>query len=311
MTLMIIISSFSRTFIGAATGGLAAHDTPLKMKGRVGGYIQSGHLGGSAVGGGVGLWLSQHTHHVWVPGMVLALTCVLCCAGLYFIQEPPSTIRVKTITTTFSNLITDVWSTMKTKLGLLALLLCGVPLATGAAGNLFAAIAKDWAAGADIVAIATGIVGGIVTIAGCLTGGWLCDIMNRQRAYVYFGLAQAVAAFGMAFCPHTPLMYVIWTLIYTFISGLEYAAFTAFVLEATGKGAAATKYEMYNGFSWSPVYMMIWIEGVAYTRWGANGMLQTEAVFSIIGAILFVALQAVIRKNKPLIVEPAPVTLSA
>jgi hypothetical protein len=103
-------------------------------------------------------------------------------------------------------------------------------------------------------------------------------------------------------------MYIIWTLIYTFISGLEYAAFSAYALEATGRGAAASKLELYNGFSWLPIYLMIWIEGLAYTKWGANGILEAEALFACIAAALFIPIQTMIKKSKVILVNTEPVT---
>jgi len=298
LTLMVIVSSFARSFIGASAAGLAAHDTPEKLKGRVGGYIQSGNLGGTAVGGGVGLWLAVHAPAAWMAAGALAFACVLCCAGLIFVKEPLSTIRAKSIKATVVNVVKDIWQTIKRKTGLLALILCLVPLGTGSAGFLFAAVAKDWRTGADTVALVTGIIGGMVTILGSLTGGWLCDLMNRQKAYILFGLLQTVSALAMAFFPHTPLMYITWTLLYIFSNGLNYAAFTAFALEAIGKGAAASKYELYASISFWPIYLMTWVAGAAYTKWGANGMLNTEACCALVGTALFICARALIKRKK-------------
>jgi PAT family beta-lactamase induction signal transducer AmpG len=125
-----------------------------------------------------------------------------------------------------------------------------------------------------------------------------CDIINRQRAYVYMGLLQAVCCVAMAFLPHTRLMYITWTLLYAVTSGLAYAAFNAFTLEAIGKGAAATKFELYAGVSNTPIMIMTWIAGIAYAKWGAKGMLNTEAVCAAGGAILFIAVAMMIKGKR-------------
>jgi PAT family beta-lactamase induction signal transducer AmpG len=91
----------------------------------------------------------------------------------------------------------------------------------------------------------------------------------------------------MAFCPHTQLMYIIWTSVYSLSNGLAYAGFTAFVLDAIGKGAAATKYNVYAGLSNTPIYFMTLIEGWAHSRWGAAGMLNTEAAVAAVAIVLF------------------------
>ena len=250
-SVMILISSFARTFISAAIGGLAAA-IPQAVKGRLGGYCQAGNLGGGAIGGGAGLWLAGHTAYFWFPGCVLVLVCVLCCAGLLFVNEPASTIRAKAISKTLKNVFMDVWLTLKAKRGLLAFILNLLPLGTGAAGFLFASIAKDWSIGAGTVALVTGFLSGSGIILGCLIGGWICDQMNRQKAFVLFSLLQGACCIGMAFCPHIPAMFVIWTLSYALVNGFVNAAYSAFTLEASGRGAAASKFELYSSISYLP-----------------------------------------------------------
>jgi PAT family beta-lactamase induction signal transducer AmpG len=306
LTIIIIVSNFAVSFVAMAVNSLAAHDTPENLKGRVSGYMQAGNMGGSGVGGGAGLWLAQRMPQVWMSGGVLALACILCCAGLFFVKEPLSTVRVKSIGKTMNNLFRDVWQTIKAKLGVLALILCLMPIGTCAAMNLFAAVAKDWKASADIVALVTGVVGGLITGVGSLFGGWICDLMDRKAAYLWFGILQAACAVGMAFFPHTELMYIIWTLIYSITAGLAYAAYNAFTLEAIGKGAATTKFEIYASVSNAPIYLMTFIAGVAYSKWGANGMLNTEAVCAVGAVVLFVLIQGLINRRKVAVIEVMP-----
>lgn len=189
------------------------------------------------------------------------------------------------------------WMVGKAKAGVFALFLSFLPFGTGAASNLFAAIAKDWNASANVVAIITGIVSAVLISIGCMTAGWICDVISRQLAYVLFGAFQAFCATGMAFFPHTAGSYIVWTLAYSFGSGLSYAGFSAFVLEAIGKGAASTKYHLYSGLSNTPIYMVTLIDGWAYARWGPNGMLNTEAMLAFAGIALFFICQKLIIKK--------------
>jgi len=299
-TLMILLSSFARTFVSASLYGLAAHDTPHELKGQVSGFGQAGALGGAAIGGGIGLWLAQHTNFFWIPGGALACICLLCCFALLFINEPKTLIKVEGVKKTLNNLVKDIWLTIRTKRGVLALLLCIIPIGSGASGSLFAAIASDWNAGADTVALVTGIIAGIVTIMGSLSGGWICDRIDRQKSYLIFGFLQAVSCLGMAICPHTPLLYMTWTLAYTFSNGLSFAAWTALCLEATGSGAAASKFELFASVSWLPIYSMTAIAGFAYTKWKANGMLFTEAACAIVTILVFLIVKRIISGNKAL-----------
>jgi predicted MFS family arabinose efflux permease len=120
-----------------------------------------------------------------------------------------------------------------------------------------------------------------------MAGGFICDRMDRKNAYALFAAVMAVCAVAMALAPRTQTMYVWFVLIYSFINGLAYAAFTAVTLEAIGKGAAATKYTLYSALSNTPIAYMTLIDGWARTRWDTNAMLYTEAAFGVVGIAVF------------------------
>src|SRR5258708_5460194 len=82
-----------------------------------------------------------------------------------------------------------------------ACLSCCLPIGTGAASGLWSAVADEWRASADTVALATGVASGLVSAGGCFLGGWLCDRMDRKTAYGLFGVLLAVCAAAMALAP--------------------------------------------------------------------------------------------------------------
>ena len=297
MTLIVIVANVAVSFVGMVANGLAAHDTPHHLKGRVGGFLQAGNLGGSGIGGGAGLWLAQHFANAWISPVVIGLSCLFCCFGLFFVNEPASTVQTEKITNTLRNLFSDIWGTLKTRLGLMAMILCFLPLGTGAASNLWSAVAGDWHASADTVAFVTGVVSGFITAAGCLLGGWICDRMDRQIAYTIFGLLMAICAVAMAIAPHTEAMYIFWTSLYAFLLGLSYAGFSAFVFDAIGKGAAATKFTVYAALSNAPIYYMTIVDGWAHTRFGPSGMLNVEAAVGVLGVAVFVGLLWFVKRK--------------
>jgi len=299
LTVVILVSNFAVTFLGMATESLMAYGTAPELKGRASGWFQAGNLGGMGFGGGAGLWLAQRLPAQWMASAILACACLLCCLGLCFLSEPASTIREAKLRRTFVSLFRDVWSVVKSRLGFLALFLCLLPIGSGAAANLWSAVAGDWHATADTVALVTGVLGGLLSAVGCLIGGWLCDRMDRKAGYVLYGVLQATCAVGMAFAPRTQPMYVFWTCLYAVITGLTYAGFSAFTLEAMGTGAAATKYNLFASLSNAPIYCMTLIDGWAYARRGAAGMLNTEAAICILGMLLFVAVVAAVKRMKP------------
>src|SRR5437870_4322534 len=77
----------------------------------------------------------------------------------------------------------------------------------GAASNLFGAIAGDWRASADLVAVVTGMLGGLASVPGCIFGGYLCDRFPRRTFYIFAALANAGGEVLMALAPHTPFWF--------------------------------------------------------------------------------------------------------
>jgi MFS family permease len=299
MTIIILLSSFANTFLAMATESLMAYDTPDNLKGRAGGWSQAGNLGGLGLGGGARLWLAERLPATWMAGAVIALACLFCSFGLMFLPEPKSTIRANSYLKTIGNLNRDIWAVVKSRMGFLALFLCFLPIGSGAASNLWSAISKDWGASADTVALIIGVVGGILAAIGCLIGGFICDRMDRKKGYILFGMIQALCAAGMAFSPRTQQMFIIWTSLYAVSTGLTYAGFTAFVLEAIGKGAAATKYNVFASLSNAPIYYMIYLDEWAHGKWSAFGMLNLEAITALIEMILFISLFVSVNRMKP------------
>jgi len=281
-----------------ATDGLMAYNVPDALKGRASGFFQAGNLGGVGLGGGLGIYLSQRLPSPWMTGAILAVICLSCSLALFFFNDPKISIREARISNTYKNLFNDVWNTIKTKSGSLGLLLCFLTLCTGAASNLFSAIGKDWYASADTIALVTGVAGGLLSAVGCLIGGWICDRMDSRNAYLLFGLAGAVCIVGMGYAPRTEMMFIVWTSLYAIATGLGYAGFTAFTLEAIGKGAAATKFNIFTALSNSPIYLMTYIVGIAYTHFGAKGMFNTEAGFAVASVVLFILIRKLVYRHQ-------------
>jgi MFS family permease len=285
----VLISSLASTFLAMATESLMVYSTPPELHGRAGGWFQAGNLGGNGLGGGAGLWLAQTLPDPWMAAAVIALACALCCAALWFVPEPPQLARTDRYGRQLIAVLKDLWQVVRARAGILALLICFLPIGSGAASNLWSAVADDWNASANTVALATGVFSGIVSALGCVFGGYGADRMDRKTAYILYGLLMAISTVAMALAPRTETMYVVFTLIYAFIQGLTYAGFTAVVLETIGLGAAATKYNLYASLSNMPIAYMTLIDGWAHTRWGAAGLLNVEAAFGVVGIVVFIA----------------------
>ena len=298
ISIVAVATTFATTFTSGASNGLMAHATLPEVQGRAGGWSQAGSIGGGGLGGGLGLWLATHLSSPWRSGALLALLCLGCASALAFVEEPASIVKTTTYLKTMTNVGRDLWGTVRQRLGLLAMVLCLLPIGSGAAANLWAAVAGDWGATRNMVALVTGMLGGVLSAVGCLLGGRVSDWLDRKAAYVLYGLLQAGCAAGMALGPRTQGMFVFWTCAYAVVTGLTYTGFTAFALEAIGKGAATTKYNAFACLCNGPIYAMTILDGWAYTRWGARGMLNLEAGLGGAGIVAFLAISAWVNRTQ-------------
>jgi len=291
----VVLFSLTSTFNAMAADSLMAHATAPEEKGRAGGWSQAGNLGGSGLGGGAGLWLAQHVHAQWISGGSLGLVCILSAGAMFWLKEPPATHRMTTYLASLANVGRECWEVVGTRLGFLALFIMLIPIGVGAAQNLWSAVANDWHASADAVALVNGALGGVIAMFGCIAGGFLSDKMDRKTAYCLFGIVLAVVAVVMALAPRTELMFVTFTCIYAFVMGLCYAAFGAVVLETIGAGAAATKYNLLAGISNAPIAYQTVIDGWGHDRWGASGLLYIEALCGVAAVGLYIIVAAATR----------------
>ena len=307
ISLALTISNFTGTLLAMAVESLMAATVPDHQRGRAGGWSQAGNLGGQGLGGGLCLWLIQSMDlSDAASGGVLGLICMLCCLALYWVDDSRPLLKVAGhveaaghlgLEGSMKAIVGDLWDLLCSRIGLLALLICLLPIGSGAAQNLWSPIAAEWHASADVVAFVTGAMSGLISALGCLAGGWLCDRMDRKRAYCVFGFLLCLAAVGMALCPRTSNQYIFWTSFYAFVVGLCYAAYCAVVLEAIGDTAAATKFSFLSSVSNSPIMLMTFVDGAAQSHWGTNGMLWTEAWCGVAGIVVFAASAALIQRR--------------
>ena len=284
---LVLASAIAGTVTAIAVDRLMAFDVPDHLKGQAGGWSQAGNLGGSGLGGGAGLWLAQHLAHPWISGSILAGACLACAWPLLTIKEPGRVGAGKSYWATLKETGADVLTLVRTRIGLLACFLMLLPIGSGGLQQLWGAIAKDWNAGADEVALAAGLLSGLVSIPGCIVGGWIADRIDRKRAYSIFGIGLSAVAVGMALAPRTPVAFMLSACIYNAAVGFCYGAYSAVTLEAIGKGAAGTKFNLISSISNAPILIVTLVDGWAEGRFGATGMLYVEAAMGVTGVVVY------------------------
>ena len=213
---VVLVANVAVTFLAMAIESLMVCRTTPEFHGRAGGWFQAGNLGGDGVGGGAGLWMAENLPEPGWP--VRCLRSRARCARRAHVRSRAPPFRAPISTGAGSSRCSTISGRSPARgRGILALLICFLPIGTGAVSDLWSAVADDWHASADTVALVTGVLGGIVSAVGCLVGGYCCDRMDRKTAYALYGLLQAVCAIAMAIAPRTEPMYVVFTPVYAFI----------------------------------------------------------------------------------------------
>jgi hypothetical protein len=190
---------------------------------------------------------------------------------------------------------------IKIPVALFVILMLCMPIGTGAANNLWSAIATDWHTGADTVALVTGIIGGLVSALGCVIGGYVADRWGNWIGYLGSGTFCAVVTLVMSVFPMQPYVYISGVLFYSFGLGLMNAAFSSIILYAIGKKNASTKYALLSSLGNLPVVYMTTFDGWAHDKFNSKFMLVAEALLCILFVSICVFVVSQLKRRKLLL----------
>ncbi len=284
LTLVVFVSQVGANLVVIPVGGFIAHTVREEEKGRAAGWYQAGNLGGTGIGGGIGVWIvSQFSF--FTAGVTLAAAMIVAALALRFVPDVRPFVS-ESVSHRIRLMGRDLLDLLRTPIGLLTAILVTSPIGSGAMNNLWSAVAPDWHTGVNTVALVTGVLNGVVGALGCVVGGWMTDRVGRWWAYFGSGVFLAIVAVGMAIAARSPGVFSAGVLAYAFVGGVAYAAFSALVLFAIGRGAASTKYALLSSFGNLPVIYVTALDGWSHDRYGSAAMLYIEALAGIVAVLL-------------------------
>jgi PAT family beta-lactamase induction signal transducer AmpG len=302
LTFLLILASALNMVVSSSNGALMASTLPVDLRGRASGWYQCANVGGVAIGGGVLLWIGESLS-LSSTALALGILITLPSLAALLITEPVYG-RIGTVHT-WRVMLQEVWAILKSRAGLVGLVFFIAPVNAGALMNLFSAVAADFHAPAKAVTWITGIAGGLLSAAGSLVGGFLCDRLGRRNVYMLSGALFLVCCVAMALGPLVPWVYIAGSSVYLFVLGIAYASFTALVLDVIGTGgrSAATSYSLFVASGNIPVVFMTWFDGKGYGAFGPRGLLGFDALGNLVGLLIVVALV-----RFALTTQPAPIS---
>lgn len=271
--------------LGSCCGALLTR-MPVWLRAKSGAWYQGGNLGSSAIGGGLAIWLADHAALPVVAAITATAMVVPALAALWIREEAPVRRAVGPQLAVMLADLRDVFRAKRTWMGMAFFL---SPVGTGAIGNLISGVGQEYHASGDVVLWVSGVGAGLLAALGCFGGGYLAGRMNRMLAYALTGGLMAIFGFYLGYGPPTAVTYAVGYSCYAVVSGIAYAVSTALLLDVIGhrKHAAASAYATLNATSNLPITFMTWLDGVGYKRWGATGLMATDAVANtVFGALL-------------------------
>jgi len=290
-TALAFATNAAATTACAAADGLMAITTARDRKGAAAAWRMAGNVGGTNVLGALVLWVAKYSSVAFAGGALAALTAAAAVAALFIHEPRPAEgARAGSLLAEAGRSLAaigrDLWSMVKSREGWTGIVICAVPVGAGALTNIFSAMAPEYGASEDVVAMVNGLWGGLVGALGSFMGGWLADRMNRRIAYAISGVFIAASALAMMAGPMTPVTYTWGTLLYNFATGISFAALAAFVLEMVGHSvAAATKYTLFIAVANLAGSYVTALDGWAseFRQVGARGALAADALLTVAG----------------------------
>jgi PAT family beta-lactamase induction signal transducer AmpG len=285
LTIIVLLSQVAATFVMAPLGGFMAKTIEEGKKGRAAGWFQAGNLGGMGIGGGAGIWLAtQFSYQLSV--IIVSITMLLCALGLYYVPQVVAD-KTSSVKEGFIKMFANIKEMFRSRVALYTVLLIMTPISAGAAAYVWSSVADDWKVNADTVALVTGVLSGLVSAVGCIAGGWAADKVGMWWSYFGGGILMAAVTLVMAVSGFNPFTYVAGVLAYAFMIGFAYAAFSAVLLHAIGKGLASTKYALLSSLgNIGPVFMTS-LDGWMHDQYGIKGMLFGESIIGVVFVIIF------------------------
>ncbi|MDR7101846.1 MFS transporter [Croceicoccus sp. BE223] len=300
---LIVIMSVTSTFVSMSAEIFMANQVPAAMRGRASGWSQAGNLGGAGLGGGVGLLLAENLAQPWISGVVIAAFCIACWFATLGLPRFVRTTAARSYAGELKEVAVNVWEVARSRVGYLALLIMLLPIGSG--GVPWSAIAGEWGAGGNTVAIVNGLAGGLAAVVGALLAGFICDRMELKRAYSMFGILVGLVAVALIFVPRTPIVFAIGVLAYQMMVGMAYTGYAAIVLEAIGKKSAATNFNLMAALSNIPIAVMSMVDGYMHDNFGTDAMLLGELAFPAAAIVLFWIFVAATAKRGRAAARPA------
>jgi MFS transporter, PAT family, beta-lactamase induction signal transducer AmpG len=267
--------------VAASCGGLMATMLSASDQSKAAGWNQAGNFGGGVLGAALVLWLVEHVS-LSAVGLATATLVLFLALVAFTVPETPPT-PCPWVRGRFSEIQREALTVLRSPKRRWGVLLLIAPGSTCAAFYLLPALASSYGVGAKGVIWTNGIGGGIVLGLGSVCSVLVPGNWDGRFTYALAGMSNALAAVVLLMA-YRPSVYFWGTLLYLLTAGLCNARYVALMLDIIG-------HERHDASTWFcallsagniPIAAMIWLEGQTFHRFGAHGLLWTDAGANLI-----------------------------
>jgi MFS family permease len=286
---LLFVGQALNLLCGSCNNGLVAATMPERLRGAAAGWMNTGNLGGAALGAWLTLSLADEAHvPAWLVAAALAACMILPALSALLVDEPPP----RSSGPGLAALTTELAQLVRSPRGWSCLIICLSPVGSTALLNFVTALAPDYHASARLVGLVSGPLSAVAAAVGALVCGYFCDRVNRRLAYFASAAFTALVCLVTLVVPLSPATYAVGVGVYLFASGFCYASFSAMVLEtitASGR-SAATQYQLFATAGNVAMLYVGLIDTRFHRRWGAAGVLGADALLNLVGIVVVVAI---------------------
>jgi PAT family beta-lactamase induction signal transducer AmpG len=292
LALTLLVGAFAAQMYSSTMGGITPSLVDETDTGAVSGWLNVANLGGTGLGGTLGILLVEHLSRPAAAAALAAEVFAPCLLLFVMAREVRTPYAVRSMLSL--QIFRDMWSVTRNRAALIGFIIFVTPAATFAAQNLFSGLGRDFHASDNAVTWIVGAGNAITCSLGAALGGWLCNRFDRRVLFVLSGVVGATATLGMAFGAHTAMVFFVGVSVYNLFAGVNYAAASAVAFDIMGidNPLAATQYAMLMAACNVAISTVIWGDSRGYKAHGAVGLLVTDAGFSLItGAIMLTVIR--------------------
>jgi len=259
------------------TGVIETHHYPA-----VGAVSEIANLGGAGAAGGLSIWLVRSLP---LPLAAAAVAALVLSPTLLLLGFPDIPVPLRGARQVFSTFFRDLYKLLSQRQCRYGLLVFLAPVCSFALP--FAAVGKEFHTSENWMATINGPAHAVLCSLGCLAAVYVSRFISVRLAYILTGLIAAGVTGVMMFSPRTMIVFAVGRLLYSFLEGINFAIYSAYLYELVGKHnpLAGTQVSLLSAASCLPIVYMTALDGVGFDLGGMTGMLAMDTFVAVAACV--------------------------